>query len=362
MFDLTFLGTSSGVPTKYRNVTALAVECIDSYLKGKGHKRQCPWILIDCGEGTQHQLLKTKLSLSQLAVICITHVHGDHCYGLPGLLASMAMSGRTEKLLLLAPKALKHLLDVLIPATQLRLSFPIEFMAVEEQMSKRPSAVEIILTPSHILTIDITPLSHRAPSYAFGLQEVVETRRLKIEKLRAMGIPAGPIWGQIQKDETIVLNSELERLIGQKTLKATDFVERIRQTTKIVIAGDNEQPELLFEAIKGASLLVHEATYTQTDWEIIKAKKLSAGQNDFNPMHTTAQAIASFAELGNLPNLILTHFSARYQPFENPNAKRANMADIRLEVERHYHGNAWLAKDFSRFRVTENGQVRRIEV
>ena len=94
--EITFLGTSSGVPTKNRNVSGLAIKKQDSK----------SWFLVDCGEGTQQQLLQTKLSLKYLTAICITHVHGDHCYGMPGLLATTAMSGRTEPITIIAPEGI----------------------------------------------------------------------------------------------------------------------------------------------------------------------------------------------------------------------------------------------------------------
>ena len=142
MLKLTFLGTSAGVPTKQRNVTALAIECLNPYHSGTNqqqNKKSRPWLLIDCGEGTQHQLLHTKLSLHQLHVICITHVHGDHCYGLPGLLASAAMSGRTAPLILIAPKAIATLLDAVISTTELHFPFAINFMAIEDLLSEPDS-------------------------------------------------------------------------------------------------------------------------------------------------------------------------------------------------------------------------------
>ena len=118
MLKLTFLGTSAGVPTKQRNVTALAVESLNPYASNTQNatqsKKSRPWVLVDCGEGTQQQLLHTKLSLHQLQAICITHVHGDHCYGLPGLLASAAMSGRCEPLIIVAPKAIATLLEAVL--------------------------------------------------------------------------------------------------------------------------------------------------------------------------------------------------------------------------------------------------------
>ena len=97
MFKLTFLGTSAGMPTKYRNVTSLAVQ--------PGLSRD--WWMVDCGEATQHRLQHVPLTVHDLAGICITHVHGDHSYGLPGLLASAAMGGRKRPLVLIAPRAVQ---------------------------------------------------------------------------------------------------------------------------------------------------------------------------------------------------------------------------------------------------------------
>jgi len=95
--EIVFLGTSSGVPTKTRNVSATVVKRQDKKA----------WFLVDCGEGTQHQILHTKLALNHLSAIFITHVHGDHCFGLPGLLASASMSGRTEPITVIAPTEIK---------------------------------------------------------------------------------------------------------------------------------------------------------------------------------------------------------------------------------------------------------------
>ena len=120
--EVIFLGTSSGVPTKHRNVTAIAVKM----LKSKS------WYLVDCGEGTQHQILHTNLSLNNLQAIFITHVHGDHCYGLPGLLASAAMSGRTNSLTIIGPGNIREFIENTQKTTQMRLSFNINFIDVEK--------------------------------------------------------------------------------------------------------------------------------------------------------------------------------------------------------------------------------------
>ncbi len=145
MFKLTFLGTSSGVPTKNRNVTSLALQSTVNR----------DWWMIDCGEATQHRLQHLSLSVHELAGICITHVHGDHTYGLPGLLASASMTGRKRPLILIAPLAVKLWLDATMLHSELFLTFPLVHVdvAANTQVHQEPG-----------LTISRHELSHRAPS------------------------------------------------------------------------------------------------------------------------------------------------------------------------------------------------------
>ena len=346
MLKLTFLGTSAGVPTKQRNVTALAIECLNPYSSGANQqqkKKSRPWVLIDCGEGTQQQLLHTKLSLHQLEAICITHVHGDHCYGLPGLLASAAMSGGTAALTLIAPKAIATLLEAITVTTELYFPFAINFMAIEDLLSEpndeHKGKVTINLDHQHQLVIDIHPLSHRVASYGFAMTETISRRTLNTDKLTAAGIPASALWGRLQQGEDVVTED------GRK-LYSEDYVDNDSQRTRVVIAGDNDTPERLREAVAGADLLVHEATYTH---EVLN--KIQAKNPDFDPMHSSAQLVGQFAQKYELKNLILTHFSARYQSFDNPQSSTPNMAHIRLDAQSAYAGNLWLAADFDQYMV-----------
>ena len=354
MLKLTFLGTSAGVPTKQRNVTALAIECLNPYSSGTNqqqNKKSRPWLLIDCGEGTQHQLLHTKLSLHQLQTICITHVHGDHCYGLPGLLASAAMSGRTAPLILLAPKAIATLLDAVILTTKLHFPFTINFMAIEnllsEPNSKNKAQVAISLDNQHQLEIDITPLSHRVASYGFGITQTISRRSLNTDKLIADNIPASALWGRLQQGEDVMTDDD-------RKLRSTDYVDNEIARTRAVIAGDNDTPERLQAAVVGADVLVHEATYTSNILAKIQAKN-----PDFDPMHSSAQLLGRFAEQVGVKNLIMTHFSARYQRFDNPNSSTPNMGHIRLDAESVYQGNLWLAHDFAQYMV--NGAAEEVD-
>ncbi|MGY8855771.1 MAG: ribonuclease Z [Pseudomonadales bacterium] len=350
MLKLTFLGTSAGVPTKQRNVTALAIECLNPHTSGvqqgsrqqnNQSKKSRPWVLIDCGEGTQQQLLHTKLSLHQLAAICITHVHGDHCYGLPGLLASAAMSGRREPLTLIAPKAIATLLEAITATTELYLPFAFDFIAIEEVLAEQDDTnkVSISLSDQHQLDIDITPLSHRVASHAFGITQTISRRILNTDKLVADGIPASALWGKLQQGEDVTTE-------GNRQLRSVDYVDNEIQRTRVVVAGDNDAPNLLSKAVINADLLVHEATYTH---EVLN--KIQAKNPDYDPMHSSAQLLGEFAQGARLKNIILTHFSARYQGFDNPNSKTPNMAHIRLDAESVYKGNLWLAADFDQYMV-----------
>lgn len=351
MLKLTFLGTSAGVPTKQRNVTALAIECLNPHASGssKGNqphsnsqnKKSRPWLLIDCGEGTQQQLLHTKLSLRQLTAICITHVHGDHCYGLPGLLASAAMSGRREPLTLIAPKAISALLDAFILHTELYLPFTLNFVSIEDLLSQEDnkSKVKIDLDNQHQLMIEVHPLSHRVPSHGFAITQNISRRTLNTDKLVANGIPASALWGKLQQGENVTTED------GQY-LHSADYVHDDVQRTKVVIAGDNDTPNCLSTAVMDADLLVHEATYTHEVMMAIQARNL-----DFDPMHSSAHIVGTFAQKMSLKNIILTHFSARYQSFDNPDSETPNMAYIRLDAQSVYQGNLWLAEDFAQYTV-----------
>ena len=345
MLQLTFLGTSAGAPTKQRNVTALAVECLNPYrLSGaKTQRKSRPWFLIDCGEGTQQQLLHTKLSLHQLTAICITHVHGDHCYGLPGLLASAAMSGRQTPLTIIAPKAIAKLLNAVTLTTELHLPFTIDFIAIEELIATQAGKVTIELSNHETIDIDITSLSHRVASYGFGITQTINRRTLNTDQLMADGIPASELWGKLQQGEDVYTEEG-------ELLNSENYVNNEKQQTRIVVAGDNDTPSLLAEAVKNADLLIHEATYTTEVLNKIKAK-----MSDFDPMHSSAQQVGKFAQDIGLKNLILTHFSARYQSFDNPQSSTPNMSHIRQDIAKVYQGHLWLAVDFAQYSI--NGTV-----
>lgn len=332
--DLLFLGTSSGTPTKARNVTALAL------LEDVGTS----WYLIDCGEGTQQQLLHTKLSLNRLKAVFITHVHGDHCYGLPGILASAGMNGRIAPLSIIAPKGIEEWLKSTMLHTRLYLPFELQFIATESFLIATGSV--FIPTESFRnwqtgnFIVETIELSHRVPSYAYSFTEAQVDSRLNVEKLAAHGIPRGPLWGEIKKG----INVEYQGRI----LRSEDYLLYDNSPRKIVVGGDNDQPERLLVACKDCDVLVHEATYTAD-----VAKKAGEGFG-----HSSAEQVALFAEAADIPNLILTHFSARYQA--DP-AKSPSIEDVRNEAAAIYKGNLFIAEDFAHYRLSKAGELSLIE-
>lgn len=313
MMKLTFLGTSSGTPTRHRNVSGLAVQTV----------LNADWFLIDCGEGTQHRVLQTPLSLNDLVAICITHVHGDHCYGLPGLLASAGMGKRTKPLKLIAPLPVWEWFEATRALTDLHLPYEVEHVDLEDQ----PLVYE---APG--VRIDRHVLRHRVPSHAYRVQVETRRSRLKADALRAIGLPPGPAWRALQTGEDVPFNGEV--------LRSADYADTQVDTAIAVLGGDNAEPALLHDACKGAQLLVHEATFTQDALD-----KVGPG-----PMHSSARLLAEFAQIVEVPNLILTHFSARHQNEEG-------MTALMAETQAHYSGNAFLANDLDVYELDSAGKV-----
>lgn len=317
MFKLTFLGTSSGVPTRHRNVTSLALQTT--------HNRD--WWMIDCGEATQHRLQRVPLSVHDLVGICITHVHGDHSYGLPGLLASASMTGRKKPLLLIAPAAIKAWIDATLLHTELFLTYPLIHIDVD--------SAQVVYEEAG-LTISHHALSHRAPSV--GYRFALETNRWKLDKaaLQAAGVPPGPAWGLLQAGQDAILDDGT-------VLRAATFRQTQTQRATVVIGGDNDTPALLAHACAGAQLLVHEATYTEA-----MLQKVGPG-----PTHSSVQRVAQFAEAVRMPNLILTHFSARYHNADG-------MAELAAEARLHYTGKLFLARDFDTYELDAAGELTKL--
>lgn len=313
-----FLGTSAGIPTKTRNVSALALQPDQSR----------EWYLVDCGEGTQQRLLHTQFSLETLSGVFVTHVHGDHCYGLPGLLATASTLGRKEPLTICAPPGIEAMIRSVFHHSQTFLNYELRFVVV--------TGHEAIYQDQHI-QVSTVALSHRVPSFAYVIQHKQQKPKLNIDKLLADGIAQGPTWGEIQTSAQVELGDG-------RIITSADYCLPNSGMTKIICAGDNDTPSLLSPYVDGLSLLIHEATYTEA-----VSEKVGPG-----PQHSSAKAVASFAETHQLANLILTHFSARYT---HSDKQTPHISEIENEAAEHYRGTLFLAKDLDVFKVDSQHPV-----
>lgn len=310
--EFTFLGTSAGTPTHTRNVTGLAL----SPTGGKS------WYLIDCGEGTQHQLLRTRYSVMQLRAVFITHIHGDHTFGLPGLLTSASMLGRTKPLDIIAPAQVQQLVHSVLENSDSSLSYPLNFI---------DSEAEPFSWQDEHCGVTSVALSHRVPCRAFVFTERHLERQLMQDKLRDAGIEPGPHWGDLQKGLNVTLPDGRE-------IRSDDYTRIPRSARRLIVAGDNDTPELLASACADCHVLIHEATYTR---EV--ADRVGPW-----PQHSSAEQVARFAQAAQLPNLVLTHFSSRYQtaPGATP-----HISELVGEARLHYTGKLFLARDLETYQL-----------
>ena len=179
------LGTSSGRPTLKRNVSALAVA------------REAEWLLFDCGEGTQVQIARAGLSPSRLSAVFITHLHGDHFNGLPGLLSTMGLDRRTRNLALTGPRGIREYLDLL---QRLRVAFLTYPVALKEFSS---IAEPTLVYETTEYTVSALALDHRLFALGYRIDERPRPGRFSVEQARRLGVPEGPLWGRLQSGEDV---------------------------------------------------------------------------------------------------------------------------------------------------------------
>ena len=317
---LTFLGTSAGMPTVERNVTALALAIDDSK----------SWYLVDCGESTQHQLLRCRYTLNNLQAIFITHVHGDHMFGIPGMLTSASMQGRTKPLTIYAPEGVEFFVKTALSCADVHnLPFLLSFV--------RTDTPDFVFDDENF-KVTAHELSHRVPSFAYRFCEKTYSTHLNAERLEALNVPRGELWGRLQKGESITLENGTQ-------VSPKEVLQEPPRSRVVIIAGDNDRPELLLDALKGADLLVHEATVTQATLDKVGTQW----------MHSSAKMVAEAAQQASIPHLILTHFSGRYRLSKG--AEESCVEVVREEAAKFYNGRIELAQDLKSWHLTREGSL-----
>jgi len=305
--NITFLGTSSGVPTITRNVSSLAL---------KLSQKAEVW-LFDCGEGTQHQLIKSTIKSSQIRKIFITHMHGDHIYGLPGLLATLGLSGNSKGIDIYGPSNLKNFISSALKNSYCKISFPLKFFEVENSAQTNTNLFE-----DELMEVKCASLKHRLPAYGYRVNEKDKPGEFNLEKAKKFNIPAGPIYGKLHSGERVKLDDG-------RIVNGSDFCGEPRKGESFVYCTDTIFSKRAVELSKNVDLLVHESTFSEKDEEMA-----------FEKLHSTTTMAARTALLSNAKKLVLTHLSPRYTPKSS-----VKPVDLLNEAKQIFP-NTYLAKDF----------------
>jgi ribonuclease Z len=277
--QVTFLGTSSGVPTRARNVSSVALRL---------PQRAELW-LFDCGEGTQHQFLRSELRVSQLRRVFVTHMHGDHVLGLPGLLASLGLAGSCPGIDLYGPDPLRDYLEGVLRTTSTRINYPLRTHRV-----RQAAASGALVLDDGDLTVRCAPLTHRVPAYGYRVDQKPRPGRFDVDRARTLGIPAGPIYAELKQGRTVTLDDG--RIIRGESLCGPP-----RPGSSVVYCTDTVFCQAAVELAAGADLLIHESTFSHAEAAMAVARD-----------HSTSTMAAQTALAAGVKRLVLTHLSPRY--------------------------------------------------
>jgi len=274
--DVIPLGTASAMPTADRHLSALAVE------------RKGRLLLFDCGEGTQYRLMNADLSRARIDAIFVTHLHGDHCYGLPGLLSTMALQQRTAPVTLVVPPGTRALLDATPGASPRDLSFSVEVREVDAPFA------EALVYETDELTVTARPLQHRRFAMGFRLEERTRPGRFDPERARALGVPEGPAFARLQDGEAVTTDDGT-------TVRPEQVMGPARPGIAVAYVTDTRPCDGGRALAHDADLLYHDATFTDT----FHARAVET-------QHSTAREAAEVARDAGARRLLLGHISARY--------------------------------------------------
>lgn len=299
--QLTFLGTGASSPSRSRNVSSMAL----THLSNDG----AIW-LFDCGEGTQHQFLRCPLKISKVRKIFITHLHGDHLFGLPGLLASRALQAHGSEISLYGPKGLAQYLDAIFTICHSRINYPLHIHEIE--------AGKIIDDEDMIVTAG--ELDHRITCFGFRIEQKDKCAELDKARLERENIP-------LIHYHALVEGKEIQ-LDDGRTVQGRHYWKHVQQGKVVAIFGDTRVTEAALPLAQNADLLVHEATYDSARAD--KADEYG---------HSTTLQTAQFAHQANVKKLIVNHISNRYATADH-NAHLLNEC-------RQVFSNTELAKDFT---------------
>ncbi|CAM3894830.1 ribonuclease Z [Geobacillus sp. FSL K6-0789] len=303
--ELLFLGTGAGVPAKERNVSSVALQLLG--------ERGATW-LFDCGEATQHQILHTAIRPRRIEHIFITHLHGDHLFGLPGLLGSRSFQSGETPLTVFGPKGIRAFVETALAVSGTKLRYELNIAEIDEG----------VIFDDERFSVIAKRLDHGMPSYGFRVVEKDLPGPLLVERLQALGVRPGPIYQEIKQGKTVVLDDGT-------VIDGREFVGPPQKGRIVAVLGDTRFCEAAIELARDADVVVHEATFAAAEQRLA---------HDY--FHSTTTDAAEVARRAGAKRLILTHISSRYQ----------GEAALQLVAEaRSVFPNTELAVDFASFSI-----------
>ena len=267
--DVVFLGTGGSLPTRERGLPSVAL------------RRDGELILFDCGEGTQRQMMHAGLGFNRPTLILVSHLHGDHILGLPGLLQTMSSLARDKPVDLYGPKGLEKFLDVIYKP----LGYPANFQVRVKELGPGDEV------DRGDYLIKTAPAKHDIACVAYAVAEKDRPGRFHPEKAKRLGIPEGPLWGELQHGKSVKFEG--------KQVRPNDVVDSPRAGLKIVYAIDTRPADAVRELAKGADLLIHDGGFAEE-------RRPKAVEY----YHSTAREAAQIAKTARAKRLALVHISA----------------------------------------------------
>ncbi|ARK23392.1 ribonuclease Z [Sporosarcina sp. P37] len=311
--DIEFLGTGAGMPSKQRNTSALVLDLTDEINEN--------W-LFDCGEATQHQLLYSAIKPKKITKIFITHLHGDHIFGLPGFLSSRAFLGGEDPVDLYGPAGLKEWLQHTYQLTGTYLPYKLNVHEVHDGLILETDEFKVFAKE----------VQHVVRSFGYRIEQKDLPGTLLIDKAIEQGVPKGPLLQRLKDGQDV----ELEN--GQ-TVYSKDVTTEKKKGFVISVIGDTSYCDASVELSQDADILIHEATFTE---------EFSEGAREFG--HSTIVDAATVANEAHVKNLIANHISARFLPSEMP----AFLAEGTAVFPHIY-----IADDFARFQW-KRGELKKL--
>lgn len=282
MIEVIFLGTGGSMPTKKRNLPCVLV------------KRDGELLMFDCGEGAQRQLTLVKAGVNKKMKIFVSHMHGDHVLGLPGLIQTMALLGRSRELWVYGPRGIKAFLNCVQETVPFNLTYEIKLREVEEGVVARGEGY----------AIEAAWVDHTIPCLAFALVEDPRPGKFNPARARRLGVPEGPLWKKLQMGEPVE--------VGGRRVEPREVLGPQRPGAKVVYSADTRPCRSVEKLSRNADLLIFDSTFDE-------GREDKAGEYG----HSTCVQAAKVAKKAGARRLALTHISPIYEGEEEKLVKQA---------------------------------------